>query len=365
LIVCLAELKNKGVSLKPISSDLSVEYHGLLARSKQGDPCTSVLSGSLAGCVLSYCLSHTEAEALSERTPHFAILYWVLNNVIMDVAALVRAASLILARRGLDCVRSYDRFVDMFTYMVDHLDLNVWSCRSTLHNVSYAYIRSIVGSGDDCIEGFYRAARRWFDVASNLGLDIQTFLPKDYQSTRPPPAAALADFVSSLKANQLRQWAKFDVIKKGGSLDDIQGTFESRDLELTSRDSEGLLAIHLAAAFDRVDVLEWLIQSKGASVDSASGSGRTVMQVAEASNASSTTLCLSRRRSSELIATFVSSHQRRRLAIREKRRPCFVSRRCRLGIEEGLIGGSTEACWNRDLGCRVDFLPSGIALFQF
>jgi hypothetical protein len=135
------------------------------------------LSGSLAGCVLSYCLSSTEAEALSERTPCFAILHLVLDNVNMDVAAFVRAASLILVRDSewSNCVRSFDRFVVIFTYMVEHLDLNVWSCRSTLHEVSKAYISSMVGGrDDDHLDGFNRAARRWFDVASNLGLDIQT-----------------------------------------------------------------------------------------------------------------------------------------------------------------------------------------------
>jgi hypothetical protein len=139
LTACLAELRNKGVSLKPILSDLSVEYDGLL-RSDQFDNCTSVLSGSLVGCVLSYCLSST--EALSERTPHFTILHWVLDNVNMDVAAFVRAASLILGRLGSDCDRSCDPFIDMFTYMVDQLDLNVWSCRSILHDVAMIILKA-------------------------------------------------------------------------------------------------------------------------------------------------------------------------------------------------------------------------------
>jgi hypothetical protein len=162
-------------------------------------------------------------------------------------------------------------------------------------------------------------------VASNLGLDIQTVDISRLCLIRPD--SALPAFVSSPNANQLRQWAKFDVINKGGSLDDSQGAFESGDLELTSRDNEGFLVTHQAAAYDRADVLQWLIESKGASLDSVSGSGRTVIQVAEASNASSATLWLSLRLSSELIATFVSSHQYRRLAIQEKKKALFCIKR--------------------------------------
>jgi hypothetical protein len=320
LALCLAELRNKGVSLQPMSSDLSAEYDDL--RSGQSDKCIRVLSSSLAACAISYCLLSSEAEALSDCTPQFAILHWLRDNVNMDVAAFARAASLIL-KKVAHHFGPYDRFVDLFTYMVDQLDLNVWSCRSTLHIVSEAYITSISVLGRaDQREGFAKAARRWFDVASSLGFDIQTV---DTSSSMLHPE--IPEFLSSLKANQRRQWAKFDVIKKGCALDTILGAFESGDLEMTSRDSEGFLVTHLAAAYDRVDVLQWLIESKGASLDSVSGFGRTVTQVAKASNASLTTLWLSRRLSSEVIAAFVSSRQRRRLAIREKNMALFCIKR--------------------------------------
>jgi hypothetical protein len=320
LAVFAAEVKNKGVSLQPMLSDLFAEYDDLLSDQKEN--CISVLSSY--GQAVRFLLSvSTEAEALSDRTPQFAILHWLRDNVSMDVAAFARAASLILSEVVYH-FGPYDRFVDVFTYMVDQLDLNVWSCRSILHIVSEAYITRILrcGRGDDNYDAFIRAARRWFDVASNLGLDIQTLDISRLQSERAD--SALPAFVSSLKAKQLRQWAKFDVIKKGGSMDNIQSAFENGNLELTSRDSEGFLVTHLAAAYDRVDVLQWLIESKGASVYSVSGSGRTVIQVAEASNASSTTLWFSRRLSSEVIAIFVSSHQRRRLAVREKEKALFL-----------------------------------------
>jgi hypothetical protein len=205
----------------------------------------------------------------------------------------------------------------------------VWSCRSTLHEISKTYITGIVlHRNKDIPESFNRAVRRWFDVASNLGLDIQTVDTTMLHIFHSESSkSALEEFISSLKASQLRQWAKFDVIKKGGSLDDIQSAVESGKLELTSRDREGFLVTHLAAAHDRVDVQQWLIESKGASIDSISGSGRTVMQMAEASNASSATLWLSQRLSSELIAIFVSSHQHRRLAIREKEKALFCIKR--------------------------------------
>jgi hypothetical protein len=130
----------------------------------------------------------------------------------------------------------------------------------------------LLGRDDDKRKGFAKTARRWFDVASSLGFDIQT-----NANTSSILHLEISEFVSSLKANQRRQWAKFDVIKKGCLLDSILGAFESGVLELTSCDSEGFLVTHLAAAYDRVDVLRWLTESKGASLDSVSGSGRTVI----------------------------------------------------------------------------------------
>jgi hypothetical protein len=108
-------------------------------------------------------------------------------------------------------------------------------------------------------------------VASNLGLDIQTLDISRLQSERASSSSSIRFFA---EAKQLRQWAKFDVIT-GASMDNIQSAFENGDPELTSRDSEGFLVTHLAAAYDRADVLR-LIESKGASVYSACGSGRTV-----------------------------------------------------------------------------------------
>jgi hypothetical protein len=61
------------------------------------------------------------------------------DNVNMDVASFARAVLQILSKVAYQ-FGPYDRFVDVFTYMVDQLDLNVWSCRSTLHIVSKAYI---------------------------------------------------------------------------------------------------------------------------------------------------------------------------------------------------------------------------------
>jgi hypothetical protein len=122
LAVCMTELRNKGVSLQPMLSNLSAEYDDL--QSDQNDKCISVLSSSLAGCAIYYCLSSTEAETLSDHIPQFAILPWLRDNVNMDVAAFVRAASLILSNVVYH-FGPYDRFVDAFTYVADQLDLSV------------------------------------------------------------------------------------------------------------------------------------------------------------------------------------------------------------------------------------------------
>jgi hypothetical protein len=98
----------------------------------------------------------------------------------MDVAAFARAASLILSE-VIYHFGPYDRFADVFTYMVDQLDL-MYGVAGLYYTVSEAYITRILrcGRGDDNYDAFIRAARRWFDVASNLGLDIQTLTSVDF-----------------------------------------------------------------------------------------------------------------------------------------------------------------------------------------
>jgi hypothetical protein len=107
LAVYLAELKKKGMSLQPILSALSADYDDL-----QIDERENVLSSSLEGCVISYCLSSTEAEVLSDRTSQFTTLRWLRDNVNMDVATLARAASLILSEE-IYHFGPYDCFVDL------------------------------------------------------------------------------------------------------------------------------------------------------------------------------------------------------------------------------------------------------------
>lgn len=44
---------------------------------------------------------------------------------------------------------------------------------------------------------------------------------------------------------------------------------------------QGLRLTHLAAVYDRPDVLKWLVNEKGISLETRDGSGRTVPEVAK------------------------------------------------------------------------------------
>ncbi|KAL7550282.1 hypothetical protein ACHAWF_013521 [Thalassiosira exigua] len=120
---------------------------------------------------------------------------------------------------------------------------------------------------------------KWVDIQD---LDVSNYFVEKNQDE-------LRTFVSQvceLKDRQRQYWSQFDVVKKG-TLAQIGGSIESGALAIDGRDRGGLLLTHLAVAFDRVDVLEWLIVVKGMDLNSLDGRGRTPLQVAEASKATS------------------------------------------------------------------------------
>jgi len=65
-----------------------------------------------------------------------------------------------------------------------------------------------------------------------------------------------------LEAEQLQRWSNYEHVKNGGSLKEIQDMIVSGELLLTARDSGGMGLAHLAAAYDRQDLLKWLVMSK-------------------------------------------------------------------------------------------------------
>ena len=66
-----------------------------------------------------------------------------------------------------------------------------------------------------------------------------------------------------LGKRQLRTWSQFDVIINGGSLKEIQDVIEQGRLSIHAHSRGGLMLTHLSSAYDQVDLLEWLVVTKG------------------------------------------------------------------------------------------------------
>jgi hypothetical protein len=126
-------------------------------------------------------------------------------------------------------------------------------------------------------------AVKWFTQAVAAGLNIQHV--GKHANRRHVKETNFPLELKSLKVEQRLQWASFDKLKKCELLKDIMEAFDDSATLLTARDANGLNAVHVAAVYNRIDVLSWFVDSKSVFMSEKDASRRTVLQVAVASNA--------------------------------------------------------------------------------
>eukprot|EP00986_Skeletonema_menzelii_P020165 scaffold30419_cov154-Skeletonema_menzelii.AAC.1 len=149
-----------------------------------------------------------------------------------------------------------------------------------------------------------RAIKRilsFFAKLASAGIDIQRIGENLLYSEQ-------SDFkteVASLQQKQLTDWSRFDIVKKGGSLADIKNAIRDGSLTVNLRDRGGLLLTHLSAAYDRVDLLNWLVVSEGMDLNALDAQQRTTLEVAKASKASLTTKWIVEWKAKTIIGTFL------------------------------------------------------------
>ncbi len=141
---------------------------------------------------------------------------------------------------------------------------------------------------------------RFFSTVATAGIDIQQ-LNRDRIYSK----SSLGEFLTNLQQKQLDDWSRFDIVKKGGSLADIQQVMKDEDLTVHSRDRGGLLLTHLSAAYDRVDLLEWLVVNEGMDLNTRDAHHRTALDVAKASKASLATKWIVEWKAKATISSFV------------------------------------------------------------
>ena len=196
---------------------------------------------------------------------------------------ILYAMELLLFRDGRIIVYEL-RYLDLLQRVVDAFCITLVSHSKQIQKICELVIRyaKYIDTPtsevlDDIASFFSKMAKAGIDI-QKIGEDLQFYSGKvDFK------------WLADLQQKQIDDWSRFDIVKKGGSLADIQEAMKDRGLAADSRDRGGLLLIHLSAAYDHVDLLEWLVVKEGMDLDARDAQNRTTLDVAKASKASSAT----------------------------------------------------------------------------
>lgn len=312
------------------------------------------MATSLIGCVVFGCL-YGQAQLDIQASGgligdgHRKVLKLVVSHSLADVGSYVRAAALIL--RDMNKIFSYERCIDLLLYLIADLDLDVLRCQEDINRTSEQFVYYMISESHKKkttdLSRLQAVFKRWLNLISDLGFDIQSLKFDPFGHKR---RKALGSILVACQAEQRRTWSQFDLIKQKGSLDEIKRAVRNGGIRLTVRYEHGLPFTHLAAAYDRLDVLQWLVEEKGMSLDSCDESCRTVAEVAEAIDASSIVKWISREKAREVISTFASSHFWRRRALKQ-----YLSlRRCICTIQAWQRGNAVRRLYRGRLASRLE-----------
>jgi len=212
-------------------------------------------------------------------------------------------------------------FFDLYEDITEELNLNPFMhhkrMRSLCETVAKSFEHGIRVSNNKVeAEVAEMKCLKWLDKLADDGIDIQELISSRYSSeTNQFPSK-----LNELEKKQLHKWSQFDVVKQEGTLEEIQAAIEQGGLALNGRDRGGLLLTHLSAAYDRVDLVEWLVLTKGMDIKSMDGQSRTVLDVAKASKATSSTKWITELQARRTIASFTQQNYHRLIAIRKHQR---------------------------------------------
>mmetsp|Transcript_16444 Transcript_16444/g.38138 ORF Transcript_16444/g.38138 Transcript_16444/m.38138 type:complete len:2423 (+) Transcript_16444:381-7649(+) len=295
-------------------------------------------------------VTNAEAEEFADLSPPLtkSLLYAVLHNVCLDsdgskqlviLGTLIEKFSfsdrIILA--GLCFVLSCDlsdhypsaNVLNFIAAAVKHFQIDVvsngeilrQSCKCIIDGHNY-----IERSDEDCVHLYLD----WIKKMAERGVNIQALTASNSFGWR--RSSIFAEY-TALANEQIARWNRFDMIKNDSLLVSIQNAIESGEIHLSDRDRGGQLLTHVAAGYDRADVLEWLVTEKCMSLASLDGKSRNVLETAQAAKAVSASNWIKEYQSSRIIVNFLRRHHHKLLnAKRLDRRmqaATIVQRRCR------------------------------------
>jgi hypothetical protein len=255
---------------------------------------------------------HTKDEASDRR--HREVLKLLLSKADTTALSFLRAGKLLLS--DLFKVSHFVRFLDFFSFLVDDLGLDVWEVEQDIQDISECFLLHGRFVDEKDFEFADQASSQWLDLVSGLGIDIQSLKVDKYSEKE----KRIYDTLSKAQKQQLLSWSQFDSIKHGAPLQQVEQLVEDGRINLEARAKGSLLCTHVAAAYDRPDILRWLVQGKGLSLDTRDGLGRNVLQVSKASSAISALKWILEHQAKATISTFISTHIRSKVARRQRQR---------------------------------------------
>ncbi|CAB9504446.1 tetratricopeptide repeat and ankyrin repeat containing 1 [Seminavis robusta] len=275
------------------------------------------MKSSLLCAVLHSCLTHSQDLRFPQSfslggTAGPALLSFVAKKGDYQPQLLLMVFAIMFEElyRFEDVVQETGReFVD---FLCTNKGLKPWRCRDTMNQITRAYIQNADVTKADPEVDRLATLRKWIELMLHYGLDIQWIRADHYRGIE-----KIDNLLEDFKNKQRTIWSRLDPIKQRASLTDIQAAITSARLQPSWYDSQGLKLVHLAAAYDRKDVLQWLVEKKLASLEDKDCQGRTVLQVASDSNASCKTWIVEKK-ARRIINTFLSSIMQCREDVKRK-----------------------------------------------
>lgn len=265
---------------------------------------------SLAACIVFGYLS-VKQHPQDSHFVYEAMMKRLIKSNGYSALSFLRAASLLFETHYIrPPLVVFEGFVH---FLYSGLNLEPWSTETM------QYVKNIFGSLSFLIdkEGDEELVISWVRTLEGWGVDIQDIDKSERMRLRDK---LVLSAISLLKKKQLENWAKLDLIKRGSSLVDIKTAIETNSLGVKTRDRGGLYVSHLSAAYNRVDVLQWLVETQHASLDELDHQKRTVLDVAIASRADSAITWIQNRNAKAKISAFLGKYFRKALALRRKKR---------------------------------------------
>ena len=148
------------------------------------------------------------------------------------------------------------------------------------------------------------------ELALRLGIDIENLVGNRHGYFSDVTTEILKRFVS----RQRSIYQQFDIVKNGCSVRDLQKAIESGTLDINACDRGGLFLVHLVSVYDRVDILEYLVDNTEDCLTKLDRQSRSVLVVARSTRAINETEWIEKRLATKTISLFLQSNFRRRKA---------------------------------------------------